>query len=111
MRRPVILPGDGWKSLRGILGIDTAFNRVPGYADFALCDAQPLAAGNAEHLIDDVDTGDHFCDGMLDLDARVHFDKEELAGRLVVQELQRTRAAIADGTGHLYRGLAEHSRA
>ena len=95
------------KVARGILGVDTAFNSVSGHADVALCDAQPLAAGDAEHLIDDVDAGDHFGDGMLDLDARVHFDEEEFAGRLIVEEFERTRAAIADGAGHLHRGRAE----
>ena len=42
----------------------------------------------------DVDAGDHLGDRVLDLHARVHFDEIELA--VLVQELERAGAAVAD---------------
>ena len=37
------------------------------------------AGGDAQLLADDVDAADHFADRVLDLQARVHLDKKELA--------------------------------
>ena len=62
--------------------------------DVALAEAQLLARGDADLLLHDVDAGDHFGDRMLDLHARVHLDEVELA--VLVQELERAGAAVAD---------------
>src|SRR4051812_44163143 len=45
-------------------------------------------------MLDDVDAGRHLGHGVLDLDARVHFDEVELP--VLVQELERADAAVAD---------------
>ncbi|RMU19924.1 hypothetical protein ALP34_05544 [Pseudomonas savastanoi pv. glycinea] len=55
---------------------------------------QFVAGGDAEHLLDDVDTGDHFGYRVLHLNTGVHFDEVETT--VLVQELESTRAAIAD---------------
>ncbi len=44
---------------------------------------------------------------MLDLQARVHFEKEELLRRRVDDELHRSRGSVADGASHSHRGV-EH---
>ena len=45
-------------------------------------------------MANEVDTRDHFRDGMFDLKARVHFDKVELA--IFVKELNGTRIAVTE---------------
>ena len=62
--------------------------------DVLLLEAQFFAGSDADLLLHDVDAGDHFGDRMLDLHAGVHFDEVELV--VLVQELERARAAIAD---------------
>jgi hypothetical protein len=77
-----------------MLGVDPALDRMAAELDVALAEAQLLAGGDADLLLDDVDAGDHLGHRMLDLDARVHLDEVELA--VLVQELERAGAAIAD---------------
>ena len=54
---------------------------------------------------DDVDAGDHFGHRMLDLHARVHLDEVELV--VLVQELERAGAAIADLAARFGAALAD----
>ncbi len=60
----------------------------------ALGEGQRLAGGDAQLQTDDVDAGHQFGDGVLDLHAGVHLDEVELA--VLVQELERAGAAVAD---------------
>ena len=55
---------------------------------------QPLALGDADLALDDVDAGDEFGDRVLHLNARVDLDEVELAG-LVHQELHRAGVGVA----------------
>src|SRR5690606_6546204 len=55
--------------------------------------------GDRQLRLHDVDAGDHLGDRVLDLYARVHLDEVELA--VLVQELERARAAIADAQARL----------
>ena len=50
---------------------------------------QRVALGDQDLALDDVDAGDDFGDGVLDLDARVHLDEEELAAVQIEQEFDR----------------------
>src|SRR5690606_30082169 len=68
--------------------------RVALQADVALAKAQPLAAGDADLLLHDVDPGDLLGTRALDLHARVHLDEIELA--VLEQELEGAGAAVAD---------------
>src|SRR5688572_7794542 len=77
-----------------ILGVDAALDRVPALDDVALAEREAMARRDADLLLHDVDAGDRLGDGMLDLDARVHLDEEELV--VLVQELERAGAAVAD---------------
>ena len=58
-------------------------------------DRKLLAGGDADHLLDEVDAGDHLGHRMLDLQARVHFEKIE-ALVLARDELHRARRVVAD---------------
>ena len=62
-------------------------------------------AAIADLLLHDVDAGDQFGHRVLDLDARVHLDEVELA--VLVQELERAGAAIADLAAGLDAALAD----
>ena len=46
----------------GILGVDAALDGVAGERHVALLERQPLAGGNPDLLLDDVDAGDHLGD-------------------------------------------------
>ena len=100
----VMRPGDG-TNVYGILGVDPAFDRVAAPHDVALPEAQLLAGGDADLLLHDVDAGDHLGHRVLDLDARVHLDEEELV--VLVQELERAGAAVADLAARLGAALAD----
>ena len=86
-------PGRGHEVV-GVFGVDAAFDGMAPELDVLLLEAELFAGGDAYLLLHDVDAGDHFGDRMFDLHAGVHFDEEELA--VLVQELERARAAIAD---------------
>ena len=77
--------------------------------DILLAPAQRLAIGDAQHLAHQVHASHGLGDGMLDLDARVHLDEIEIlrATAVVVQELQRAGAAIADRARQLRRRFAQ----
>ena len=75
---------------------------------------EPLAGGDANLLLDDVDAGHHLGHRMLDLDARVHFHEEEVA-LLVHEELERAGVGvlhgarrIGDDAAHLAADLVGH---
>ena len=65
-----------------------------------------LAGGDAELLADEVDAGDLLGDGVLDLEAGVDLEEEELARVVVDQELDRARRRVPDGPGQAEGGLA-----
>ena len=66
----------------------------PRTCDVVLRPRQPLAGGDAQLRLDEVDAGDQLGHRVLDLDARVHLDEVELV--VLVQELERAGAAVAD---------------
>src|ERR1700722_20945504 len=95
-------PGRGGERTR-MLGVDAAFNRHPKETNVVLRDGKRGARGNLDLLIDDVNSGYHFGDRMLDLHPRVHLNEEELP--ILVQELNRSRANVAQ----LRHGLGDNS--
>ena len=76
-----------------MLGVDAAFNRRAEESDVVLRDGKRRTRRNLDLLIDDVNSGDHLGDRMLDLHPRVHLDEEELP--VLVQELDRSGADVA----------------
>ena len=68
-----------------------------------------VPGGDADLLLHDVDAGDELGHRVLDLHARVHLDEVELV--VLVQELERAGAAIADLAAGLGAALADARRA
>ena len=69
--------GRGQEVARRIFGIDAAFDRPAPELHIALPNAEDLAGGDPDHLLDEIDAGDEFGHRMLDLQPRVHFEEEE----------------------------------
>ena len=66
-----------------------------------------MALGDEDLRADEVDAGDALGDGVLDLDAGVHFDEEPFLGIHVVEELDGAGVVVADVAGELGGGFAE----
>ena len=62
-------------------------------------------ARDPDLLDDEIEPGDHLGDGVLDLEAGVHLDEVELA--VLIEELDRADAAIAQLAHGLGHGLAD----
>src|SRR6185369_12421152 len=77
-----------------IFGVDAALDRMTANHDVVLRPLQALATRDAQLRLDDVDARDLLGHRVLDLHARIHLDEVELA--VLVQELQRAGASIAD---------------
>src|SRR5262249_42592518 len=89
----------------GTLRVDAAFDRVTVHGDRGLRVRELFAARDADLLAHDIDAGGHLRHRMLDLDARVHLDEGEHA--VLVEELERAGAAIADAAASLGAALAD----
>src|SRR4051812_36876959 len=70
--------GRGGEIAGRILGIDAALDRVLLELDIALVERELLTVGDKDLLLDEVDAGAFLGDGMLHLNARVHFDEVEV---------------------------------
>ncbi len=89
----------------GVLGGDAALHGVAverdsvlrRQVDFGAVEFQAL--GHLELAADQIDTGDHFGDGVLHLDARVDLDEVPGAGIGVHQELDGAGVVVAGGAG------------
>ena len=79
-----------------ILGVDARFHRPPGQRDVFLRQRKLLAGGDADHLLDEIDAGDQFSDGMFDLEARVHLQEVE-ALVLAGDEFDRAGGIVVHG--------------
>ena len=73
-----------------ILRVDAAFDGMAGEAHFVLRYRQAATRSDANLLVHEVDAGDRFGHGMLDLKAGVHLDEIELA--ILVEKFDGTGA-------------------
>src|ERR1700737_1516432 len=100
-----------------VFRVDPRLHRPSGQRDVFLRKRELLACRDADHLLDQIDAGDQFGDGMLDLQPRVHLEKIKAlvlagdefdrAGRIVFHgfcERDRLLAHLAAG------GLIEQRR-
>src|SRR5271156_1220368 len=62
---------------RRLLGVDAGFDCVSALADVILAKSQPLTHRHPKLRCDEIDTGYRLGHRMLDLEARVHFQKIE----------------------------------
>ena len=79
-----------------VFGVDAAFEAVPAELDVLLFEREGLPVGEPDLLLDEIDAGHHFGDGMLHLDAGVHFHEEEVVV-LIEQELDGTDIPVVHG--------------
>jgi len=100
-------PGAGKEVARRVLGVESQLDGGALQMDVFLAQPQGFAPGDAQHGLDQIDAGDHLGDRMLDLDAGVHLDEEELAAGFVEQVFQGAGAPIAEAFGQAYRAGAE----
>src|SRR5688500_15979414 len=77
----------GPKTVLRRLGVDAALDGVAGKSDIGLLERKRLAAGDQELLRHQIHAGDHFSDRMLDLNSRIHLEKEKFLRVIVVDEL------------------------
>src|SRR5690606_4305541 len=78
-----------------VLGVDPHLDGVAFEGDVFLREGQRQARSDADLFAHQIDAGDHFGDRVLDLQAGVHLDEEELA--VLPQELDGAGAQVADG--------------
>ena len=75
------------------------------HPDIALTDGQFLARRDADLPLDEIPPGDHFGDGVFDLQSGVHLHEEKLSGLSAeTDELDRTRAHVGDAAGGIAGG-------
>src|SRR4029078_13159056 len=89
--------------LFGIFGVNAALEAMACDSDLGLLEGERLSVGQRDLLFDEVDAGDHFRDGMLDLNAGIHFHEEEVMV-FVDQEFYRPQIAVM----HRFHGLDSH---
>ncbi|MNX99952.1 hypothetical protein D3C86_1324300 [compost metagenome] len=89
----------------GVLGVDPHLDGVAFEMDVFLREGQRQTGGDADLFADQIDARDHFRDRVLDLQAGVHLDEEELA--VFPQELDGADAQVADGGDGLVDRLAD----
>ena len=103
-------PGRRQKAVRRILARDAALDRPAARHDVVLREGQPLAGGDANLPLHEVDPGHELRHGMLDLEARVHLEEVELAVA-VEEELAGAGIHVAGRLRGAHRGLAHRARA
>ena len=84
-----------WRKLFRIFSVDAAFKTVPVELDVLLFEREGVSVGEPDLLFNEIDAGHHFGDGMLDLDAGIHFHEEEVV-ILVEQELDSSDIPVVD---------------
>ena len=91
-----------------ILRVHTSFDGVPGQCDVALGEGQLLPCCHTNLPFDQIQSGHHFGDGVLDLQAGVHLHEEELV-RLVGgdDELDSAGAGVIDASSGVARCRAD----
>ena len=101
---------DGGKEAAGrVLGIDAGLDSPAIRDDVILRQAELLAGGDADHLLDKVEAIDHFCHRMFHLETGVHLKEVEiLVG--TDDEFDRAGGPVADGARQL-NGLPAHGGA
>ena len=90
-----------------VLGVDSAFDRVPSPQDRRLVEREGQTRRDADLLGDEVDARHQLGDRVLDLQPRVHLEEEELA--VGIQELDGAGVGVADRSCDRHRRLAHRS--
>ncbi|MNW51208.1 hypothetical protein D3C74_286890 [compost metagenome] len=95
-----------WHKVAGrILGVDPALDRPAIQLNVLLSEGKRIPLGHGNHLLDQIDAGNHFGDRMLHLNPCIHFHEIKLSVQ-PKQEFQRSRTGIVDGLRGSNRSLA-----
>ncbi len=88
-------PDRGQEIAERIFGIDPQFHRPSGQRDVLLRQRKLLAGRDPDHLLDQIDAGDQFGHGMLDLQPRVHLqeDRSSCPVRRRIRRCRRNRSS------------------
>jgi hypothetical protein len=79
---------------RRILSVNSVFGRVTVNLNIILLEGKRISSSNQDLLFNQINTGDLFSDGMLDLESSVHFKEIEVLV-LIHQKLNSTSALIS----------------
>ena len=99
--------GGRQESRRDVFGIDAQFNGMPLNAQVFLSQPKRLSPGDADLLFHEVHAGDHLRDGMLHLQARVHFQEVKVPVG-IHEELHRSGAHVTATPGAI-EGTSPHA--
>ena len=103
---PAQAAGGGGVVVGGVFGVEAGFDGVSAPGDLVLGDGQGFAHGDAELEFDEVEAGEGFGDGVLDLEAGVDFEEDEFTvGQ--EEELDGAGVLVLGGAGDVEGGLAE----
>src|SRR4029434_555408 len=94
------LPGRRQEFVSRVFGVKPRLDRVTLGLQIALAERQRMAFGDLDLQPDQIESGDHLRDWMLDLQARVDFDEIELA-RGGKNKLDRARLRVAEGAPNI----------
>src|SRR5690606_6247333 len=98
---------DGWPAVAiWIFGVEAAFDRPAFDLQILLLEGELLAGGDADHLLDEIEAGDHFRNWVLYLQPRVHFQKVEALVGAAGDELDGAGAIVVHGARQCDRLLA-----
>ncbi len=91
----------------GVLGVHAHLDGMA--ARLRRHELERITRGDFEHPLHEIDSRDLFRHGMLDLQARIHLEKEELARLVIEHELDRSGRAVADGATERDRPLEQRA--
>src|SRR5271166_3071389 len=89
----------------GILGVNAAFDRRSLQGDLALLEVELFAQGEENAFLDEINTGYHFGNAVLNLDAGIHLDEIEVAVGSR-EKFDCANIGVADNFGGPNRSLA-----
>src|SRR5579884_1745330 len=89
----------------GILGIEADFHGVAARRNGLPGEREAMAGCDGDLQLDEIEAGDLFGDGMLDLQAGVHFEEIEVV-MLVNEKFDGAGIGIAAGASEAHRGVA-----
>ena len=91
------LAGGGLEVAGGVLGVEASLDGVAGCADLDAVEGREFAGGLEDHPLDEVDAGDLLGDAVLDLEAGVDFEEEEIFLVIVVNEFDGAGVGVMNG--------------
>eukprot|EP00158_Paraphelidium_tribonemae_P005282 Partr_v1_DN27264_c0_g2_i1_m38418 len=95
------------KIVSGCLGINTSLKTVTIQLEFILKLWQDIPTGHLQLPLHQISAGNHFSDGMLHLQARIHFHEVKLTRLTVHDELDGASADVLDSLSSRHRLLTQ----